>query len=160
MVLEQFGEDFMRKVEVLAGGNNFTTLFRNVAALPDPSAASGDEGDEGADFLDALAQASEGLTLSEPLETGTVQTITAPEIVSGPSPRANASAEDRAIVERVYVNNGNWEISVARGDSLATIAAAIYGDAQSYTLIFDANRDVLSNPSNLDIGIRLRLPKP
>ncbi|MGJ8545682.1 MAG: LysM peptidoglycan-binding domain-containing protein [Sulfitobacter sp.] len=50
------------------------------------------------------------------------------------------------------------EYEVQRGDSLASIALAFYGDAAGFTRIFEANRDRLHAPSNLEIGMRLTIP--
>ncbi len=49
---------------------------------------------------------------------------------------------------------------VRRGDTLSTIAAAVYGDATQWRVIATANR--LSDPRNLNplIGQRLTIPKP
>lgn len=44
------------------------------------------------------------------------------------------------------------------GDSLSSIAAAVYGDAGRWTEIFEANRDVLSDPNLVRVGQELRIP--
>jgi len=47
---------------------------------------------------------------------------------------------------------------VQKGDTLSKIAADRYGDARLYTKIFEANRDVLSNPDKIKPGQKLRIP--
>lgn len=49
-------------------------------------------------------------------------------------------------------------ITVVKGESLSKIAARIYGDGNYYTLIFEANRDTMSNPNKIAIGQILKIP--
>ena len=50
--------------------------------------------------------------------------------------------------------------TVKSGDSLSKIAKYVYGDAQSYNKIFEANRDVLKNPDLIQPGQQLKIPNP
>jgi len=47
---------------------------------------------------------------------------------------------------------------VVRGDTLSKIAEKYYGDPSLYTQIFEANKDVLSNPDQIKVGQKLRIP--
>ncbi len=47
---------------------------------------------------------------------------------------------------------------VKSGDTLSDIAQRELGDANRYTEIFNANRNILSNPDQIDIGQTLRIP--
>jgi nucleoid-associated protein YgaU len=47
---------------------------------------------------------------------------------------------------------------VQSGDTLSKIAEKYYGDASLYTKIFQANRDVLSDPNKIRPGQKLRIP--
>lgn len=47
---------------------------------------------------------------------------------------------------------------VKKGDTLSKIAREFYGDAKLYTKIFEANRDILSDPDKIRPGQRLRIP--
>ena len=47
---------------------------------------------------------------------------------------------------------------VQAGDTLSKIAEKYYGDASLYTKIFQANRDVLSDPNKIRPGQKLRIP--
>jgi len=51
---------------------------------------------------------------------------------------------------RVYV--------VQDGDTLSRIAQRIYGDAQLWTRIYDANRSILTSPHRIYVGQTLRIP--
>jgi nucleoid-associated protein YgaU len=47
---------------------------------------------------------------------------------------------------------------VVAGDSLSKIAKRLYGDAQEWRKIYDANRDTIQNPDLIHPGQTLRLP--
>ncbi len=48
--------------------------------------------------------------------------------------------------------------TVKPGDSLSKISKELYGDPNRYTKIFDANRDVLSDPNQISPGQTLKIP--
>lgn len=48
--------------------------------------------------------------------------------------------------------------TVQAGDTLTRIAARVYGDAGQWTRIFEANRDVLRDPSSVRPGQQLAIP--
>lgn len=48
--------------------------------------------------------------------------------------------------------------TVQPGDTLSQIAKELYGDSRLWTLIFEANRDKLSNPGLIRVGMELRIP--
>src|SRR5581483_9975630 len=50
--------------------------------------------------------------------------------------------------------------TVKNGDSLSTIAELEYGDASQWQVIFEANRDKLSSPDSLAVGMVMRIPPP
>ncbi len=47
---------------------------------------------------------------------------------------------------------------VAKGDTLSKIAEKYYGDSNLYPQIFEANRDILTDPNKIQIGQKLRIP--
>lgn len=80
------------------------------------------------------------------------------EEASGLSVTATPAAEDGV---RRYPPGaaGTRVVIVAEGESLTDIADRVYGDPNAYPRIFDANRDVLSNPDQIFAGQRLRIPE-
>jgi len=57
---------------------------------------------------------------------------------------------------------GQWEGGVYRvesGDMLGKIAKKVYGSASKWRVIYDANRDVLASPDDLEVGMPLRIPR-
>jgi len=47
---------------------------------------------------------------------------------------------------------------VVKGDTLSKIAQKYYGDPSLYPQIFEANRDILTDPNKIQIGQKLRIP--
>ena len=48
--------------------------------------------------------------------------------------------------------------TIQSGDTLSKIAKEKYGDAQAYTRIFDANREVIEDPDKIYPGQQIRIP--
>ena len=47
---------------------------------------------------------------------------------------------------------------IVSGDTLGAIAKRFYGNASKYTKIFEANRDILSDPNKIYPGQKIRIP--
>ena len=61
--------------------------------------------------------------------------------------------------EEIPPTNGAERTYVVRpGDTLGQIAKDIYGDFRLWTLIFEANRDKISSPSLIRVGMELLIP--
>ena len=73
------------------------------------------------------------------------------EVKPAEAPAPVAQAAPVVVEERVHV--------VAPGDTLGAIAKSYYGKAGMYMKIFEANRDILSNPDLIKPGQRLRIPE-
>jgi LysM repeat protein len=57
-------------------------------------------------------------------------------------------------------SNGVGQTYVVQpGDTLSKIAKEIYGDFRLWSLIFEANRDQISNPSLIRVGMELQIPE-
>lgn len=50
--------------------------------------------------------------------------------------------------------------TVVKGESLSKIAKRYYGDMMKYQQIFDANRDKLTSPDEIEVGQELVIPNP
>jgi nucleoid-associated protein YgaU len=48
--------------------------------------------------------------------------------------------------------------TVKSGDTLSKIAKAHFGDAKRYMEIFNANKDILTNPDLIKVGQKLKIP--
>jgi nucleoid-associated protein YgaU len=44
------------------------------------------------------------------------------------------------------------------GDSLSKIAKAVYGDADRWQEIFEANKGKIQDPDRIPVGLELRIP--
>ena len=153
VVFDQFGQDFMQRVGVLSGGADFGTLFRNLATNPESDSES-----QFSNLAEAVQNEANTIVLTNPLNSGSVQVVGAS--VAGPEPLPGANNAERAIVARVIVDQGRWLLVAQQGDRLSEIAAAIYGNPQAYTAIYDANTNVMTGPNTLEVDTVLVLPKP
>jgi nucleoid-associated protein YgaU len=50
--------------------------------------------------------------------------------------------------------------TVKRGDTLSALAKKFYGDASQYKRIFEANRDVITDPNVIEVGWKLVIKDP
>ena len=66
------------------------------------------------------------------------------------------------IVADIQVRNNGFyaKHTVERGESLSKIAKHYYGDTMDYKRIFEANRDILSDPDEIEPGQQLTIPNP
>jgi 5'-nucleotidase/UDP-sugar diphosphatase len=48
--------------------------------------------------------------------------------------------------------------AVKAGDSLSKIAEAVYGDADRWQEIFEANKDKIKDPNTIEVGQKLQIP--
>ena len=56
------------------------------------------------------------------------------------------------------IQGGGIRYTVKAGDTLSGLARVVYGDANKWHLIHNANRSRVSSPDNLSIGVRLLIP--
>lgn len=63
---------------------------------------------------------------------------------------SNVQSGSSSTATRIY--------EVQSGDSLSKIAKAEYGNANEWTRIFEANKDILKDPNKIFPGQKLRIP--
>ena len=71
-------------------------------------------------------------------------------VKSGSSSTAPKPATPAAPAEQIY--------TVVAGDSLSKISKKLYGDANQWKRIFEANRDQIQNPDLIHPGQKLKIP--
>ncbi|MES2869286.1 MAG: peptidoglycan-binding protein LysM [Pseudomonadota bacterium] len=69
-----------------------------------------------------------------------------------------ASVEDKIIVTGPVVEAATF-VTVVKGDTLSAISLRVYGNANLYNKIFEANKPMLSHPDKIYPGQTLRIPK-
>jgi nucleoid-associated protein YgaU len=67
-----------------------------------------------------------------------------------------AKVDDRLMVTQTGAASTFYEVKA--GDSLSKIAKSVYGDANAYAKIFDANKPMLTDPNKIYPGQQLRIP--
>ena len=65
--------------------------------------------------------------------------------------------EERMGEEQDKWSSEQWH-EVKKGETLSKIAEKYYGDASLYMTIFEANRNILSDPNLIKVGQKLRIP--
>ena len=128
-------------------------------------------GDE--DFFPVLVDANPGLSKSKvAFREGMQLNVPAPPETD----RAIVAVRTKAVGVRSYVHIANLSEVVAngwgedwegpetytwkRGDTLPSVAQALYGDDNLYPLLVDANEAKLVHPANLVPGVVLVVPRP
>jgi LysM repeat protein len=72
---------------------------------------------------------------------------------------ADISVDPNAKPAQAQGNGGQQQTyTVKAGDSLSKISKDVYGNANQYMKIFEANRDVLSDPNKISPGQTLKIP--
>ncbi len=102
-----------------------------------------------------------GMVLDLPLPAGSV--VDEPEPVSvsppvAPAPPTAPAADPVAPTRPTPRPEFFVEHTVKRGESLSELALTYLGDGERYMDIFNANRDQLSTPDALKLGMKLKIP--
>lgn len=108
----------------------------------------------------STAQVTTPVVQPEQAATSDVLTIVlgdtpAEEPSAAPVLPAAVAATGPTIIEE----GGARYIIVSEGDTLGTLAEAALGDVLGYQALYDANRDVIENPLQLEPGTRLLVPE-
>ena len=69
-----------------------------------------------------------------------------------------ASVDDQITVTGPAVEAATFVV-VKKGDTLSAISLSVYGNANLYNKIFEANKPLLSHPDKIYPGQTLRIPK-
>ena len=69
-----------------------------------------------------------------------------------------AGVEDQIVVSGPVVAISRFVV-VKKGDTLSAISLAVYGNANLYNKIFEANKPLLSHPDKIYPGQTLRIPE-
>ncbi|PIB44095.1 peptidoglycan-binding protein LysM [Pseudomonas sp. 2822-15] len=69
-----------------------------------------------------------------------------------------ASVDDQITVTGPAVTAARF-VTVEKGDTLSAISKRVYGDANKYQKIFEANKPLLSHPDKIYPGQVLRIPE-
>lgn len=96
-------------------------------------------------------------TLLSVIASDATQAAGLPQQVTPPQPIDVQGLEVR-VVQRAEEAVQARFYTVQPGDSLGAIAQKMYGDANLYPQIFDANRALLSSPDQIRTGQRLVVP--
>ncbi|CAO97580.1 peptidoglycan-binding protein LysM [Erwinia tasmaniensis] len=69
-----------------------------------------------------------------------------------------SSVDDKVVTDAPAANESDY-YTVKSGDTLSAISKSVYGDANQYNKIFEANKPMLSHPDKIYPGQKLRIPQ-
>ncbi|MDD5391516.1 MAG: LysM peptidoglycan-binding domain-containing protein [Thiothrix sp.] len=119
--------------------------------------------------IDDIRQAAEALMTGKPAskpeappETSKApaDTPAAATTAAKPAEPSQPKPESKVTVEKDKDGNTVTSVTIAEGDSLSAIAARLYGNADNYVLIYEANRERLhlESPDQVKAGMVLQVP--
>jgi len=73
--------------------------------------------------------------------------------------KSGGSSTAPAAVEPTGTSGSHATYVVVKGDSLSKIAAREYGDANKWRAIYEANKDLISDPDLIHPGQELTIPR-
>ena len=80
------------------------------------------------------------------------------DVQSGSSTTAAEPASPVSVPGPVGTAGQSESYTVVSGDSLSKIARRVYGDANQWRRIYEANRDQIKNPDLIHPGQQLKIP--
>jgi nucleoid-associated protein YgaU len=106
-------------------------------------------------FISACQQDADPAPRATPVSS--LPTVARPPLTT-PSVSPSLAASFPPASPSVSATAAGQSYTVQSGDTLSSIAQRFYGDATQSDVIFQANRDQMSSPGSLTIGMVLRIP--
>jgi LysM repeat protein len=142
-----FGKSFGQKVQDAVATINRSGLgIRDLKAVVDGKVVTLEGQADSMDVKGRVMAEFNRLVVTE----NTLNRIRVEPAAAAP-PAAPPAASQKPAEETIY--------EVKPGDTLGAIAQRFYGKASFYPKIFEANRDILSNPDLIKVGQKLKIPK-
>lgn len=142
-----FGKSFGQKVQDAVATINRSGLgIRDLKAVVDGKVVTLEGQADSMDVKGRVMAEFNRLVATE----NTLNRIRVEPAVAAP-PAAPPAASQKPAEEMIY--------EVKPGDTLGAIAQRFYGKASLYPRIFEANKDILSNPDLIKVGQKLKIPK-
>lgn len=106
-------------------------------------------------------KAPEETAKKEPDASATPETVKAEDSEKATETAKSVEPEKASEETKTAINTENDSVRtiiVLKGESLSKIAAKIYGSGRKYPILFEANKDTLSNPNSISVGQILKVP--
>ena len=89
----------------------------------------------------------------------TVQVGARLQIPARIGPASDSSPQTATARSAETSDQKGWRtVTITTGETLSSLARRFLGDAKRWQVIYDANRDYLTDPDQLTVGLRLRVP--
>jgi LysM repeat protein len=145
MTMGLFGKSFEEKVkDAVAKVSGMGLGVRNLGAKVDGKTVTLSGDAPSRDITVKVMQQFDQLVKTD--NTVNAMRVDAPKPAPAPAPPPPPKS-----VERIH--------EVVAGESLSKIAQKYYGNGNKYMKIFEANKDILSNPDLIKPGQKLRIPE-
>ena len=160
---ERFGDGVPDAFAGTDGNLNARALIRGIVA-PKPVTRTGQANRS---YLSAISKEGSrtrvGTAKDAPATPAVPDPVTTVIAPTPESPAAEleteAEVEEReGTLKRVVTIDGKRYLVIQSGDTLGSIARDVYGDMLQYRRIYEANREKLSNPNVVTLGMRLEIP--
>jgi len=72
----------------------------------------------------------------------------------------NEDLQNKEEIQTIPSKKANFsKHTISKGESLSSIAKAKYGKASLWPLIYEANKDIISNPNRISAGKEIKIPE-
>ncbi len=164
--LEQLTNEVVRSLKGLDGEENTAErgdLMDSLSTLVEKAMKEGKSSADVLQLIDEALKKQDGTTLQDlmarsggKLDLQSMLDSIVQRAVEKATKEGGNDELTRALEEE---SRGNMKVVVVRpGDTLGTLAAKYLGNALKWKMIYDANRDRLTDPDIIPIGMRLRIP--
>ncbi len=164
--LEQLTNEVVRSLKGLDGEETTTErgdLMDSLSTLVEKAMKEGKSSADVLQLIDEALKKQDGTTLQDlmarsggKLDLQSMLDSIVQKAVEKAVKEGGNNELTRALEEE---SRGNVKVVVVRpGDTLGTLAAKYLGNALKWKTIYDANRDRLTDPDIIPVGMRLRIP--
>ena len=164
--LEQLTNEVVRSLKGLDGKEDATErgdLMDSLSTLVEKAMKEGKSSADVLQLIDEALKKQDGTTLQDLIaRSGGKLDLRSllDSLVQKAVEKAAMESGDKELTRALEAESrGPMKVIVVRpGDTLGTLAAKYLGDALKWKVIYEANRDRLSDPDIVPVGMRLRIP--
>lgn len=111
-------------------------------------------------FANIADNSSDELADYEPPTTDTLSKIVEAEPAPVRDFTPDLALDPEPVPQAEPVDTSPRYYTVKKGDTLYKISKNVYGEGKHWKAIYQANKNVITNPSALQLGWKLKLPRP
>jgi len=140
--------------EKLLGATPSVPTAPTSGGAPNPAQLNATAGEAIAKYVASQNLSAQNLNITY---DGASKTVTVKGVLCCGNVHSVAKVDDQlTVAQGAAAASTMYEVKA--GDSLSKIAKSVYGDANAYTKIFEANKPMLTDPNKIYPGQQLRIP--